>query len=149
MKIKRLLLHLPLVAALFLMGCSYGCDSKNKVDTDYETESPVEDEDSDDEALEEESVTEVIDEVSDEINDEINEEEPVVLPDSEDAPMEDSVDQGGEGGAEEPVDFGENYEEEADPNANYGREADPPAAHESEENFETEEEYYDDDYPQQ
>lgn len=139
---------MPLVAALFLMGCSYGCDSNNKIKTDYDSEDSVEEvEAGEDEfaPLKEENLEDTIEE--------IREEDPVIEPDPEDAPSEDYVDQ------EEPYiseddDGGHDESEPSAPNESYMQEGEVPEAPQQEEEFETQEEpyvddgeVYEDDYP--
>ena len=149
MKLKVIFQHLPLMATLLLMGCSYGCDSNN-VKTEYEDTN----EDLTDEAesreveaeiapLEEENLEETIEEIS--------EEDPVIPPDSEDAPEEDFVD-GDE--SEQPMDSDDSYGEEPASSETYMQEGEMPEAQSQEEDYENQDEpyvddgqVYEDDYP--
>jgi len=147
MRIKKIFIHWPLIAALFLMGCSYGCDSKTKIesdlDYDYEEEGTLEEEESDTamEALEEEDLEAVVEE--------INEEDPVTPNGSENIPAEEDSEDDSDSEPES-AGSGEGYDDNSNLNSRFSGEEEVAEPDQPEENFEAEEEPYIDngeDYP--
>lgn len=151
MKLRRLIAHLPLITVLFLMGCSYGCDSSGKPESVYE--------DSEGDELSEDGFDEYEEEAFDEDSNEedIVEAPPVIPVEPESVPEEEEglIDQDDEEEVPEQIaEEGESEEEPVPPNVADDSDLPPDEDPEEEEDFESEEEeyiddgeIYEDDYP--